>query len=162
MPYALLGFGIVVVVVGSVRTWLAHRGVVALRRETGGEEITFQLRLDHVKAVGRSGSSSLRGAMTLIVRTDTFEVSAITTPFRAFLGMDYYFRARDTTIEVSEYPSFVQKMDWIVVRGQQGGMRAELAIASENYLYDAWVALVRAGAVPLGPPPPIMPGMSRS
>jgi hypothetical protein len=99
--------------------------------------------------------------MALIVRTDTFEVSAITASFRAFFGMDYYFRAHDTTIEMGELPliSFIRKKNFIIVRGQQGNRRTELAINSENYLYDAWVALalVRAGAVPIGPPPPITP-----
>jgi hypothetical protein len=97
--------------------------------------------------------------MALIVRTDTFEVSAITASFRAFFGMDYHFRARDTTIELAELPliSFIRKKNFILVRGQQGNRKTELAINSENYLYDAWVALVRAGAVPIGPPPPITP-----
>jgi hypothetical protein len=95
--------------------------------------------------------------MALIVRTDTFEVTATTQLFQIIFGMEYYFRARDTTIEVGELPSFsfVGKKNWIIVRSQQGDRRTELAIASKNYLYDAWVALNRAGAVPLGPPPAI-------
>lgn len=153
MQYVLLGLVVAVFAVAAVRTWLSHRGTVPLRRETEGQEITFQLRLDHVKVSG----TNVKGAMALIVRTDTFEVSAITVPFRAFFGMDYHFRAAETTIEIGEIPlfSFIQKRNWIIVRGQQGGKRTELAIASENHLYDAWVALVRVGAVPVGPPPPV-------
>jgi hypothetical protein len=158
MQYALLGLVVVIFVGAGVRTWRDHRATVPLSRETEGQEITFQLRLDHVKVWG-SGWATANGAMALIVRTDTFEVSAITASFRAFFGMDYHFRARDTTIELAELPliSFIRKKNFIIVRGQQGNRKTELAINSENYLYDAWVALVRAGAVPIGPPPPITP-----
>jgi hypothetical protein len=156
IQYALLGIVVIGFVIIGVRTWRRNHGAVLLRRETGAQEVTFQLRLDHAKAMG-SGWTDLKGEMALIVRTDTFEVSATVPLFRAIFPMDYYFRARDTTIEVGELPAFIQKMNWIVVRGQQGGMKVEVAFASRNHLYDAWVALVRAGAVPIGPPPPITP-----
>ena len=84
--------------------------------------------------------------MVLIVRADTFEISAATPLLGIIFGMEYYFRAPDTTIEISELPSFLKKRLWIVVRGNQGTSRTELAITNESHLYDAWAALVRAGA----------------
>ncbi len=70
--------------------------------------------------------------MALTVRADTFEVSSVTPLIGIAFGMDYSFLARETTIEVSQSPSFVHKQDWIVVKGQQGGRRTELAVASER------------------------------
>jgi hypothetical protein len=102
-----------------------------------------------------SGWTDLKGEMVLIVHDDTFEISAATPLLGTIFGMDYYFRAPDTTIEVSEFSSFLKKRPWIAVRGKQGTSRTELAITNENHLYDAWAALVRAGAVPIGSPPPI-------
>jgi len=156
LQYVFLGVVLSGMAVGAIRTWLIYRRTVPLRLEAMGQEITFRLRLDRVKVYG-SGWTDLKGATALIVRADTFEVSAITVPCRAFFGMEYYFRARDTTIEMGELPlvSFILKKTWIIVRGLHGNRRIELALNSENYLYDAWVALVRAGAVPVGPPPAI-------
>jgi len=98
--------------------------------------------------------------MALTVRADTFEVSSVTPLIGIAFGMDYSFLARETTIEVSQSPSFVHKQDWIVVKGQQGGRRTELAVASEGHLPDAWAALVSAGAVPIGSPPRLSVGVA--
>jgi hypothetical protein len=75
-----------------------------LRRETEGQEVAFRLELDHVKKVGRSGSADVRGTMALIVRADTFEVSAVTPLLRISFGLDFWFRARDTTIDLVSSP----------------------------------------------------------
>ncbi len=157
MQYVFLGLVLTVLTVAVVGTQLRRRKNVPLRQQVEGQEITFRLRLDNVRELGKSGSTDVKGGMALIVRTDTFEVTAITPLFQIIFGMEYYFRARDATIEVGVLPSFsfVRKKNWIIVRSQQGGRRTELAIASKNYLYDAWVALARAGAVPLGAPPAI-------
>ncbi len=154
MQYVLLGVVVVGLAVAIAQTSLRRRRTAALRGEAKGQVIAFQIRLDRVKVMG-SGWTDLKGEMVLIVRADTFEVSAATPLLGIIFGMDYYFRAPDTTIEVSESPSFLKKGSWIVVRGKQGTSRTELAITSENHLYDAWAALVRAGAVPIGSPPPI-------
>jgi hypothetical protein len=154
MQYALLGVVVVGLAVAIAQTSLRHRRTAALRKEAKGQAIAFQIRLDHVRVMG-SGWTDLKGEMVLIVRADAFEVSATTPLLGTIFGMDYYFRAPDTTIEVSESPSFLKKRLWIVVSGKQGTSRTELAITSENHLYDAWAAFVRAGVVPIGSPPPI-------
>jgi hypothetical protein len=156
MGYVFFGLVLTLLAVVAVRTWLSYRSTVPLRRETAGQEITFEIRLDHVKVFG-SGWTDVKGAMVLIVRTDTFEVSAVAVPFKAFFGMDYYFRARDTTIELGELPSisYFLKKTWLIIKGQSGNRKLELAFNSENSVYDVWVALIRAGATPIGSPPPI-------
>jgi hypothetical protein len=155
---ALVLTGITVVV---VRTQLERRDNVPLRQEAERQEITFRLRLDRVRVFEKWGAADAKGSgMALIVRTDTFEVTATTPLFRSVFGMEYHFRARDTTIEMGELPKlalFDGKKTWILIRGQPGGGITGLAIASKDYQYDAWVALVRAGAVPIGPPPAIPP-----
>jgi hypothetical protein len=159
MQYVFLALVLTVITVAVVRTQLERRDNVPLSREAQGQEITFRLRLDNVRVFEKSGASDVKNVgMVLVVRADTFEVSATTPLFRSIFGLDYCFRARDTTIEMGELPPvalFGQKMAWILVRGQRAGPTTALALASKDYMYDAWVALVRAGAVPIGPPPPI-------
>jgi len=160
MQYVFLALVLTVLTISVVRMQLGRRDSVPLRREAEGQEITFRLRLDNVRVFEKSGAADARGGMALIVRTDTFEVTATTQLFRSIFGMEYYFRARDTTIEMGELPPlslFGGKKAWILVRGQRGSRTTGLAIASKNYMYDAWVALVGAGAVPIGPPPPMPP-----
>jgi hypothetical protein len=70
--YIFLGGVLAILAAGVTVAWLRHRSTMSLRRETEGQEIVFRLELDHVKRVGRSGSSDLKGAMALIVRADTF------------------------------------------------------------------------------------------
>ena len=155
MQYVFLAVFVALLVVVAVQTRRTHRDTIPLRREAERQDISFQLRLDHVKVDG----ANAKGAMALTVRTDTFEVSALTPALRAF-GLDCYFRAAETTIELGEIPlvSYIRKRTWIIVRSQQGRRKTEVALASDNHLYDAWVALVRAGATPLGPPPPVPRG----
>jgi hypothetical protein len=150
----LLGLVAGAFVVDFIQDWLRRRRTAGLGREVEQQGISFRIRLDRVKVWG-SGWTDLKGGMALIVRTDTFEVSCPTPLFRVIFAMEYHFRAAETTIEVSGSPSFIRKQAWIVVTGQHGGKRTELAIASEMHLYDAWVALARVGAVPVGPPPPV-------
>jgi hypothetical protein len=79
----------------------------------------------------------------------------VTTPIRVLLGMEYYFKACEVSIETSREPSRNSAMNWIVVTGSQRGREIKLAIThgNEGQLHDAWNALVAVGAVPVGPPP---------
>ncbi len=95
--------------------------------------------------------------MELVVRVDAFEVLCPLRLVRVVLGLEYYFKARETTIRVTRAPSGILKRDWIVVTGQRLGQEIQLAIAQSTYrggILDAWNALLRAGSVPVGPPPP--------
>jgi hypothetical protein len=152
MQYVLLGLVAGVFAVVLIQDRLGRRRSATLRHEVEQQGISFRMRLDRVKVMG-SGWTDVKGGMALIVRADTFEVTCPTPLLRAIFAMEYYFRAAETTIEVSGSPSFIREHAWIVVTGQDGGKRTEIAMASEMHLYDAWVALVRAGTVPVGPPP---------
>ena len=98
----------------------------------------------------------------LIVRGDAIEISDDFWPIRV-LGKEYYFRARETTIQVRREPSRPFEPKWIVVIGRRRGQEVALAISHENAfrLGQAWSAMTGAGAVPLGPPPPDRAGTGR-
>jgi hypothetical protein len=69
--------------------------------------------------------------------------------------MEYYFKANETFIEVSQAPSMISKRNWIIMAGRHDGKEIKLAITGgiEAQLYDIWNALTAVGAVPIGPPP---------
>jgi hypothetical protein len=153
-----MGFVLAVVVAGGFtvifgKIWLKSRQEAPLRREVRAQGITFRTRLDNVKEKkSREWLRAMYGEIYLIVRTDAFEISCIISPIRVVLGLQYYFRAGETTIEVSRLPG-IPKREWIVVAGRQLGKEIRLAIAQTRDLRDAWNALVAAGAVPVGLPP---------
>lgn len=146
---------LVVVVVGAFavlfgKIWLKRRQEAPLRREARAQDITFRTRLDNVKErTLQDWSTALYGEIYLIVRADAFEISCAISPIRVVLGLEYYFRARETTIEVSWLPG-IPKRDWIIVTSRQLGKEVRLAIAQKRNLRDSWNVLVAAGAVPVG------------
>jgi hypothetical protein len=135
------------------KVWLKRRREAPLRREVRAQDIIFRTRLYNVKEKkSQEWLTAMYGEIYLIVRADAFEISCIISPIRAILGLEYYFRARETMIEVSRLPG-IPKREWIVVTGRQLGKEIRLAIAQTRDLRDAWNALVAAGAVPVGLPP---------
>jgi hypothetical protein len=149
-------FVVVVVVMFTVifgKEWLKRRQEAPLRREVRAQEIIFRTRLYDVKEKkSQEWLTAMYGEIYLIVRAEAFEISCIIPPIRVVLGLEYYFRARETTIEVTRLPG-IPKREWIVVTGRQLGKEIRLAIAQTRDLRDAWNALVAAGAVPVGLPP---------
>jgi len=79
------------------------------------------------------------------------------------MGEEYYFRARETAIQVRREPSRPFELRWIVVTGRTDGKDVRLAISTRNahQLSQVWNALADAGAVPVGPPPPGRDGTGR-
>lgn len=152
----------VVVAVGVAvsfgRIWLRRHKDAPLRREVRAQDVIFRTELEYVKMTpNREWWTGTSSWMELVVRVDAFEVSCPLRPVRVVLGLEYYFKARETTIRVTKAPSGILKRDWIVVTGQRLGQEIQLAIAQSTYrggIPDAWNALVRAGSVPVGPPPP--------
>jgi hypothetical protein len=135
------------------KVWLKRREEAPLRREVRAQGIIFRTRLYNVKEKkSQEWFTAMYREIYLIVRADAFEISCIIPPIRVVLGLEYYFRARETTIEVSRLPG-IKNRDWIVVTGRQRGKEIRLAIAQTRDLRDAWNALVAAGAVPVGLPP---------
>jgi hypothetical protein len=97
----------------------------------------------------------MRRTVELIIRGDLVRVGA---PFGLVVFPQCYFRAPETTIELSRNPLRIYGIDsrdaWLVVRGRQDG-RVRLAMTRKYCLDDVWNALVAAGAVPAsdGPSP---------
>ena len=153
----LIGCGQVVV--------LRRRREAPLRREIRAQDVTFRTGVPVLlgQPYGWPRWLQLNSVMALIVRRDAIEISSQVWPIRVVLGMEYYFRARETTIQVRREPSRPFELKWIVVTGRQGGNEVKLAISKEraDQLCQVWSALVGAGAVPVGPPPPDRAGTGR-
>ncbi len=81
------------------------------------------------------------------------------TAFGLVIGPQFYFRAPETTIELSRNPLRIYGVDsrreWIIMRGRQDGREFQLAMTKRYFLDDVWTALAAAGAVPTsgGPSP---------
>jgi hypothetical protein len=158
---ALAVAGAVVVVAVGLNLRERHRNA-PLRREMRTQPIAFRTELYRVRfpdppwwGVG----GEVRGRLELIIRGDLVRVGA---PFGLVMFPQCYFRAPETTIELSRNPPRIYGIDsrreWIVVRGRQDGREFELAMTRRwprYFLDDVWNALVAAGAVPAsgGPPP---------
>jgi hypothetical protein len=81
----------------------------------------------------------LRGRKRLIVGSDAFMVSA-PQALREFV-----FTGRESSIAITRMPSRLADRDWIVIAGQAGDRRVQLAITQDNLL-EAWQALAGTGA----------------
>jgi hypothetical protein len=159
MGFVLLAI-VAVVIVGTTigGVLLQRRRETPLRREVRSKAITFRISLPQVKerqSIGFPRWLALNSIMALYVRGDAFEISSTIPPFRVIIGVEYYFRAPETTIEVTQEPSALSKMDWIVVTGRRDGEEVKLAITTRDpsQLHESWNALAAAGSVPIGPPP---------
>lgn len=158
VQYLLLALAIAVLAVIYGRIWLRRHRTAPLRHEIRAREITFRSGLDRVRVtepalqlLGTGSAESIRSPMELIVRGDAFEISS-TSPFgRMVMGMEYYFRARETSVEIRRPIPRLLRMDgekeWIVVQGRQAGKEIQLWIMKKN-LNEVWTALVDVGAVP--------------
>ena len=158
MQYVFLAIVLAGVAVSFGQVWHKRRREAPLRREIRSQGVTFRIRLPQVKVsedCGRPSWLALNSSMALSVRRDSFDVSSVTTPIRLVMGMEYCFKASETSIETSREPSRTSALNWIVVTGSQRGQEIKLAIThgNEGQLHDAWNALVAAGAIPVGPPP---------
>ena len=149
-------------VLGGV--WFTRRREAPLRREIRAQDVTFRTGVAvRLKQYGWSRWLDLKSFMALVVRGDAIEISCMVWPFRVVMGEEYYFRARETTIQVRREPSRPFELKWIVVTGWKDGKEVRLAISTGNayQLSRAWSALVAAGAVPVGSPPPGRDGTGR-
>jgi hypothetical protein len=158
MQYAFLAVVLAGFVIGLGQVWFRRRRKAPLRREIRSQPVTFWTRLSQVKV--REGSGwpewlALNSSMALYVRGDSFDISSTNLPVRVVMGMEYYFKTNETSIETSHAPSGNSALSWIVVTGSRCGEEIKMAIikGNEGQLHDAWNALVAAGARPIGLPP---------
>lgn len=158
MQYILLAVVLAGVAIGLGQVWIRRRREAPQRREIRSQNVTFQLGLAEVKlkeGYGRPEWLPLRSSMALCVRGDSFDISSTILPIRVVMGMEYYFKANEASVETSRNPSRNSAMSWIVVTGSHHGEEIKLAITNgdEGRLHDAWNALVAVGAMPIGTAP---------
>ena len=127
-----------------------RHGEAPLRKEMRARPAAdFHARV-HVRANVLGMMLSARGSLDLIVRGDAFEVSHPFPPARFLFGQEYAYRADDTAVEV--VPGLLH--NWIEIDGWRTGSAARIWIGRSNLNRQIWDALVRAGAHPVGSPPP--------
>jgi len=156
MQYVTLGIVVAGLSLVCGQIWLRRRRVTPLRREIRARDITFRAALDRVYVIepGTSPGSDfevpISSPVELIVRGDAFEVSNA-RPLGRVMGLEYFFRARETSVELNRPIPRIYGMDTpprIIVRGWQGGRKIQLTIRQKNDLLEIWNALTAAGAVP--------------
>jgi hypothetical protein len=153
MQWVAIAVFVVVALVFLAPAVRMHYRNTPLRREIKAQAITFRTTLRWVKIPARPwwmyGPEDGIRNIELIVRGDTFQVGSI---FSAVMGVEYYFRARETVVEVTRDPLGIygieDKREWLVVTGTQYGRDFRLAMTKKYFLDDVWNALVRAGAAP--------------
>jgi hypothetical protein len=152
MGYLVPMIVVVIVGFGVVKTWLDHRREEPLRRELMNQEVTFCAKLNHVRVLGTGGLNgtrgqwvSLKGPMSLLVRTGGFEVVCPINILRLLFGMEYRFQASEALIEMSQVPSRFIQSEWIVVSGQKGHRDICIAMTTSDSLDSIWHALTGIG-----------------
>jgi hypothetical protein len=164
MQYVLLAFVVVLFSFVYGRIWLRRHRETPLRRELRARNATFRAVLKRVTVItpGWSQQSSgdempIKGPMELIVRGgDAFEVSCPIPPLRMFMGLEYYFRASETSVELNRlvpriYGPRIYGADTpprIILRGWQAGKKIQLTITQKDDPLEIWNVLTAAGAVP--------------
>jgi hypothetical protein len=155
---------VVVAIVAAVfsiiygRIWLNRHRDAPLRREIRARDITFRAGLHSVWVIEPDGGPPssdfevpISSPVELIVRGDAFEVSSARSLLRVVMGLEYFFRARETSVELNRPIPRIYGIDTpprIVVRGWHAGKKIQLMIKHENDPLAIWKALTGAGAVP--------------
>ena len=140
------------------RIWLRRHHEMPLRREIRTRDITVRAILDRITVIepgwlqpGRDFAVPMSSPVELIVRGDAFEVSSGNPFGRVVMGLEYFFRASETSVELNRpVPRFHGKdtPPQIVVRGWQGGKKIQLTIKQKNDPVEIWNALTVGGAIP--------------
>ena len=157
MQYVMVAIVVAVFSLIYGRIWLRRYRETPLRRELRARDITFRANLDHVTLIeqGQPPCSDFEVPISrpieLIVRGDAFEVSSAWSFGRVVMGLEYYFRARETSVELNRIIPRIYGTDTpprIVVRGWQVDKKIQLTITQKNDPLEIWNALTGAGAVP--------------
>jgi hypothetical protein len=98
MEYILLAIVAAGFLIVYGRIWLGRRRKAPLRREVRAQNVTFRTSLNQVKMQETDGRwLALNSVMGLFVRDDAFDISSLVPLFRIVMGMEYYFKARETS-----------------------------------------------------------------
>jgi hypothetical protein len=156
MQYVML-----VIVVGGLafiygQIWFRRRRVAPLRDQIRARGITFRAVLDRVDvlepgSLGGDSGGPISRPVELIIRGDAFEVSSAIPLGRVVMGLEYFFMARATSIELNRLIPRIYGTDTrprIIVRSWQDGKKIQLTVTQKRDPLDIWNALTAAGAVP--------------
>jgi hypothetical protein len=140
------------------RIWLGRHRDVPLRREIRARDITFRAGLYRVTVVepgwwlpGSDFEVPISSPVELIIRGDAFEISSGLSLGRVVMGLEYFFRARETSVELNRPVPRIYGKDTfprIIVRGWHAGKKIQLTIRQKNDPLLIWNALIEVGAVP--------------
>ncbi len=147
----LWGLAVIALVAYSFIRQSRERTINAPLRGEIEARVCFETSLDHARKLGTGGFEGTRGMWIakrrpnrLVVGTDAFMVCS---PF----GRGYVFRGCESSIALSQEPSFIVNRDWIVITGQTGARQVRLAVTKKDSLPEIWQALAGAGAAPEPP-----------
>jgi hypothetical protein len=119
-----------------------------VRRQVLDQRVIFRTRVG-VKYETNIGGWSIKtlGGMELIVRENSIQVSLKFPTLGALLGSEWYFHSRDTTIGQSPAPSHnLLDRNWIIIRSEDHGSHAAVAVWSKDNNDAVWNALLASGA----------------
>lgn len=154
-------FSAVVVAVFSLiygRIWLNRHRDAPLRREIRSRDVTFRAELYRVTELepaswvpGSDFEVPISSPVQLIIRGDAFEISSVRSFGRVVMGLEYFFRAPETSVELNRPIPRIYGKDKpprIILRGWRAGKKIQLTIRQKNDPLEIWNALTGAGAVP--------------
>jgi hypothetical protein len=101
MQYVFLAVVLAGFVFGLGQVWLRRRREAPLRREIRSQPVRFWAVLTKVKVKEGYGWPEwlpLRSSIALYVRDDSFDISSTILLIRVVMGMEYYFKSRETSI----------------------------------------------------------------
>jgi hypothetical protein len=158
MQYVMLAVVVAALSFIYGRAWLGRHRDAPLRREIRARDITFQARLYRVTVLepgswlpGGDFEVPISSPVELIIRSDAFEISSGLSLGRMAMGLEYFFRARETSVELNRRVPRIYGKDTfprIIVRGWHAGKKIQLTIRQKNDPLPIWNALIEAGAVP--------------
>ena len=139
-----------VVVFGAVGTLASvrRRREAPLRKEIQAQPLTFRSPV-RVSAELFGMMAGARGNLYLNVHGDAFEIVDTMPVARFVFGMDYCYRAQDTSIQVIQSGPF----ECIEITGHPAGSAVRAQIRRRGMNRQFWDALVAIGVHPVGQPP---------
>lgn len=128
--------------------WVRRRREEALRRTIQAQPLTFRSPVK-VNAEIFGMMAAMNGRTYLNVHGNAFEIAGTVPLSRLVFGMDYCYRAQDTSIQVIASGP----VECIEITGHPAGSAVRTRIRHRSMNRQCWDALVAIGAHPVGQPP---------
>lgn len=146
LPTVVVTAAAAVFAVGPIRLQQKHQALAPMR-ESAAREPAILRASTVVKLLLPPDiwSTKTLGSMGLVV--DRERVAILTRPagFRAVLGSEWYFVARDTRVRRTAGPPDPLRREWIVVHRTSAGKEVDVGVSTPMAAIVVWNALLRAG-----------------